>query len=204
MSLEVIGNTYETMFEQGMMLYNIFNPIAENVYVKIPINSSFDKTDATDFDGIKTIKALSDKGIPINCTLVFTPEQALLAAKAGARFVSPFAGRIDDYIRSQSGISFSKGDYFPAEGQKKNNILLDLVAQIREVFDNYNINDTLVLAASIRNPRQLREAALAGADIATLPFSVIVKLLSHFKTREGMQKFTQDIVPEYAELFKKQ
>lgn len=213
MSLEVIGNTYETMFEQGMMLYNIFNPIAENVYVKIPINSSFDKTDATDFDGIKTIKALSDKGIPINCTLVFTPEQALLAAKAGARFVSPFAGRIDDYIRSQSGISFSKGDYFPAEGQKKNNILLedngivsgvDLVAQIREVFDNYNINDTLVLAASIRNPRQLREVALAGADIATLPFSVIVKLLSHFKTREGMQKFTQDIVPEYAELFRKQ
>jgi transaldolase len=79
---------------------------------------------------------------------------------------------------------------------------VDLVAQIREIFDNYDITETKVLAASMRNARQVREAALAGADIATLPMVVIEELISHYKTREGMQKFTGDVVPEYAALFK--
>lgn len=211
-SLEVIGSTYDEMVEQGIKLFKMFNPVAKNVYIKIPVNPSSQDSGGNDFDGIKAIKSLSDEKIPINCTLIFTPEQALLAAKAGASFVSPFAGRVDDYIRKINGIDFDKPDYFPFYGQEKDGEVLedngiisgvDLVGQIRDIFDNYNITDTKVLAASIRNPRQVREAALAGADIATLPFSVLEKLLIHQKTSEGMDSFTRDVVPEYEELFRK-
>ncbi len=210
-SLEVISTESDTMIKEGRKLFEIFNPVAGNVYIKIPINPSLEKDSKNNFDGLKAIKTLSDENIPINCTLIFTPEQALLAAKAGAAFVSPFAGRVDDYLRSQNNISFGKNDYFPAVGiEKDGNILedngivsgVDLVAQIREIFDNYNITKVKVLAASMRNARQVREAALAGADIATLPMVVIEELLSHYKTREGMQKFTGDVVPEYKALFK--
>jgi transaldolase len=210
-SLEVIGTTYDEMVEEGIRLFKMFNPVARNVYIKIPVNPSTDNKDGNDFDGIKAIKSLSDEKIPINCTLIFTPEQALMAAKAGASFVSPFVGRIDDYIRASNSIEFDKPDYFPFNGLEKDGGLLedegiisgiDLVAQIREIFDNYNITDARILAASIRNPRQAREAALAGADIATLPFSVLEKLLIHKKTAEGMISFTGDVVPEYEELFR--
>ncbi|MBN2072989.1 MAG: transaldolase [Actinobacteria bacterium] len=211
-SLEVIGTTYDEMIEDGKKIYDTFNPVAGNVYVKIPVNPSFEEDSGKNFDGIMAIKELSSMGIPINCTLVFTPEQALLAAKAGASFVSPFAGRIDDYIRSQNGIEFNKSDYFPADGYEQGEKILedngivsgiDLVGQIRVIFNNYGITETKVLAASIRNPRQAREAALAGADIATLPMDVIDSLLVHYKTIEGMKKFTEDIVPEYAELLER-
>lgn len=210
-SLEVIGTTYNDMVEEGARLFEIFNPVAKNVYVKIPVNPSMEEKSGKDFDGIKAIKALSSKRIPINSTLIFTPEQALLAAKAGAAFVSPFAGRVDDYIRSASKIDFKKEDYFPFSGLEKNDELLedngivsgvDLVSQIREIFDNYGITQVKILAASIRNARQLREVALAGADIATIPFNVIEGLLSHYKTREGMERFTRDIVPEYKDLLR--
>jgi transaldolase len=210
-SLEVIGTTYDEMVEEGIRLFKMFNPVARNVYIKIPVNPSTDNKDGNDFDGIKAIKSLSDEKIPINCTLIFTPEQALMAAKAGASFVSPFVGRIDDYIRASNSIEFDKPDYFPFNGLEKDGGILedegiisgiDLVAQIREIFDNYNITDARILAASIRNPRQAREAALAGADIATLPFSVLEKLLIHKKTAEGMISFTGDVVPEYEELFR--
>lgn len=210
-SLEVIGTTYDAMVKEGIRLFKMFNPVAKNVYVKIPINPSTDEESVNNFEGLRAIKSLSDEKIPINCTLVFTPEQALLAAKAGASFVSPFAGRIDDYIRSANYIDFNKQDYFPYYGVEKDGEILedngiisgvDLVAQIREVFDNYNITETKVLAASIRNSQQVREVALAGADIATLPFSVIEKLLTHYKTREGMKSFIKDVVPEYEEIFR--
>ena len=210
-SLEVIGTTYNDMVEEGTRLFEMFNPVAKNVYIKIPVNPSMEEKSGKDFDGIRAIKSLSDKRIPINSTLIFTPEQALLAAKAGAAFVSPFAGRVDDYIRSLNKIDFKKEDYFPFSGLEKNGKLLedngivsgvDLVAQIREIFDNYGMTQVKVLAASIRNPRQVREVALAGADIATLPFNVIEGLLSHYKTREGMEKFTRDVVPEYKDLIK--
>lgn len=210
-SLEVIGTTYDEMVEEGIRLFKMFNPVARNVYIKIPVNPSTNNKDGNDFDGIKAIKSLSDEKIPINCTLIFTPEQALMAAKAGASFVSPFVGRIDDYIRASNSIGFDKPDYFPFNGLEKDGDMLedegiisgiDLVAQIREIFDNYNITGAKVLAASIRNPRQAREAALAGADIATLPFSVLEKLLIHKKTAEGMLSFTGDVVPEYEELFR--
>jgi transaldolase len=207
-SLEVTEFTAQGMIAQAKKLFKLFNPVANNVNIKIPINPTFQNGEGKDFDGITTIQTLSELNIPVNCTLIFTPEQALLAAKAGARFVSPFAGRIDDYIRANKKITYSKTDYFPAEGWKTDAGVLDdrgivsgidLVSKIIDVFRNYKVT-TEVLAASIRNVRQVRETMLAGADIATLPFKVIRKLLVHYKTQEGMKKFTEDIVPEYAKL----
>lgn len=208
-SLEVTEFTADKMFEQGRRLYELFNPTAENVYIKIPVNPAFKNEDPTHFDGIIAIKKLTGMGIPVNATLIFTPEQALLAAKAGAAFVSPFAGRIDDDIRKQAGLTFDKTAYYPAEGTQTDNgdfledngIVsgIDLVEQCVQVIDLYDFK-TEVLAASLRNPRQVREAALVGAHIATLPFEVIQNMLKHHKTFEGMKNFTADIVPEYVEL----
>jgi transaldolase len=209
-SLEVIGTTFRDMVAEGKRLFKMFNAVAKNVVVKIPVNPSFEENSETVFDGIKAIKELSKAKIPVNCTLIFTPEQALMAAKAGAKFVSPFAGRVDDYIRSQNSIPFGKEDYFPAKGWSKHGKVLedngivsgvDLIRQCAEIFRAYRISSE-VIAASIRNPRQLRECALAGADIATAPFGVIMGSLAHYKTMEGMKKFTQDIVPEYASLIR--
>lgn len=207
-SLEVIGTEYEQMLKEGRKLFNTFNPVASNVYIKIPIDPSFSRDSERHFDGLKAIKALSYEGIPVNCTLIFTPEQALLAAKAGAAFVSPFAGRVDDFLRSANNIPYDKTDYFPAEGLLEGEVLedngvvsgIDLVQQCVEILSTYNLK-TQVLAASLRNTRQTREAALAGAHIATLPFQVISELLTHDKTIAGMESFTKDIVPEYAQLF---
>ena len=203
-SLEVTEYTYDKMVEQGRKLFKMFNPAAKNVYIKIPANPSFEGEKGREFDGLMAIKTLSQEGIPVNCTLVFTPEQALLAAKAGAKIVSPFAGRMDDYLRVKNNIPFDKSDYYPADGKNDlndNGIVsgIDLVRQIAEVFKKHNIKAE-VLAASIRNARQAREAALVGADIATLPFEVIKELLAHYKTREGMRTFTDDAIPEYINL----
>ncbi len=211
-SLEVTATDAEGMIRQGKTLFQKFNSTANNVVVKIPINTN--TGDGKSFEGLKAIKALEDAEIPVNCTLIFTPEQALLAVKAGATYVSPFAGRIDDDIRSQAGIEFSKKDYFPAEGWEAesedgededtlddNGIVsgVDLVAKIVDMFEKHEI-DCNVLAASIRNSRQARECAIAGADIATIPFSVIKSMTEHHKTREGMTKFSADVVPEYRSL----
>ncbi len=207
-SLEVTDYTYEKMISQAKTLYKRFNPIANNVNIKIPINTSFPDESGNDFEGLKAIKTLAKAKIPTNCTLIFTPEQALLAAKAGATYVSPFAGRIDDYLRNQQKHSFKKTDYYPQEGIfskdaiiQDNGIIsgVDLVAQIVDLFDIYQFK-TEIIAASLRNTRQVREVALAGADIATIPFPVIKDLLTHYKTKEGMQKFTDDVVPEYEQL----
>tara|TARA_Y100000034_G_C6812389_1_gene365188 strand:- start:135 stop:929 length:795 start_codon:yes stop_codon:yes gene_type:complete len=204
-SLEVTETSYDGMTKQGLKLYNKFKR-SGNVYIKIPINTSFDNN--VNFDGIKAIKFFSKKKIPVNVTLIFTPEQALLAAKAGAKIVSPFCGRIDDFIRKNNNLKINKEEYYPSDGKVRGSKLLDdngvvsgvdLVAQIVEIFDNYDIKCE-VLAASMRNARQVRESALAGADIATLPFNVIKELLNHKKTQEGMKNFTKDIVKEYAEL----
>lgn len=202
-SLEVFSADYENMIREGEFLYKRFNPVAGNVVVKIPVNPSIDGKDNS--HGLRAIKMLSGKGIPVNTTLVMTPEQALLAAKAGATIVSPFAGRIDDYIRSKSGMKFNKEDYFPEEGIDKddNGIAsgVDLVKKIVEIFKNYSIK-TEVLAGSIRNARQAREVALAGADIATMPFTVLTEMLRHEKTAEGTIKFGQDTVEEYKNVFR--
>ena len=199
------------MVKEARILFKKFNRVAKNVYIKIPVNPCLELNCNKNSDGIKAIKTLSKGKIPINCTLIFTPEQALLAAKAGAKIVSPFAGRIDDYIREINRIKFKKENYFPAEGFKRGKKILsdngivsgvDLIRECVGIFKKQNVK-TEILAASLRNTRQFREVAKAGADIATLPFPVIKKLLEHYKTAEGMRDFTRDIVPEYARLFKK-
>ena len=133
--------------------------IAPNVVVKIPIG----------VEGLKATKRLAAESIPVNMTLVFSASQALLAAKAGARFVSPFIGRLDD--ASEDGMA--------------------LIEEIVTIFENYRI-ETEVIVASVRHPRHVVEAALLGADIATIPYSVMAKLVQHPLTDAGVQKFLAD------------
>jgi len=210
-SLEVIGTTYEAMRSEALRLYERFNPVAENVVIKVPANPTLEPGSGDDADGLRTIAELSAQSIPVNVTLVMNPTQALLAAKAGATYVSPFAGRIDDFLRTSIGMSFEKGDYFPAEGMPRadgEGVLdyegvvsgVDLVRKIATIFDNFMI-ETEVLAASLRNPRQVAEVAEFGANVATVPFAVLRDLLRHPKTFEGMQKFVADVVPEYKAFF---
>jgi transaldolase len=154
-SAEVVSTRFEEMVEEGRSLAKIAN----NIVVKVPI----------DLEGLKVIKKLSSEGIRINVTLIFSPTQALLAAKAGAAFVSPFIGRLDDIA---------------IEG-------MDLIHQLVTIFDNYDI-ETEILAASIRHPVHVVQAAMAGADIATLPFNVLDKLLNHPLTDLGAERFRKD------------
>jgi len=133
--------------------------IAENIVIKIPIC----------IEGLKAIKALSEEEISVNTTLIFSSSQAIMAAKAGARFVSPFVGRLDDI--SHDG--------------------LELVEQIVTIFNNYGY-DSEVIVASIRHPLHFVESALMGADIATLPFSALEKLVKHPLTDIGIERFLQD------------
>ncbi len=117
-SLEVISTTMEGMITEAEVLYDKFNGINNNVVIKVPVNTSMEPGD-DDFAGIKATKVLSEKGIPVNSTLIMTPNQALMAAKAGADYVSPFVGRIDDHIRNRiglkGGVDYPKGTYYPEE-----------------------------------------------------------------------------------------
>jgi transaldolase len=210
-SLEVIATSDEEMTAQGRFLYRQFNHVAHNVVVKIPVNPGLEANSPKRWDGLKSIRTLASEGIPINTTLIFTPEQAMLAAKAGAAYVSPFAGRIDDDLRKKAGLPVAKNDYFPAGGIEKDGKPVDdggivsgveLIEQIVTLFANYHF-ECEVLAASLRHPRQVRECAVAGADISTIPFEVLREMLEHHKTVEGMKAFVADVVPEYANLFKK-
>jgi transaldolase len=210
-SLEVIGTTEDEMTAQGRHLFRRFNPVAHNVVVKIPVNPGCEPNSKVRYDGLKAIRTLASEGVPINTTLVFTPEQAMLAAKAGAAYVSPFAGRIDDDLRKRAGLSGGKFDYFPACGIEADGKPVsdggiasgvDLVEQIVTLFANYHY-ECEVLAASLRHPRQVRECAVVGADIATIPFEVLREMLEHPKTVEGMKAFVADVVPEYADIFRK-
>lgn len=212
-SLEVTATDAEGMITQGKKLHALFNTIADNVVIKIPVNT--DMGEGKNFEGLKAIHALSSAEIPVNATLIFTPEQALLAAKAGASYVSPFVGRIDDYIRTQAGLEeFSKTEYFPSEGWEaemedgEEDVLddegilsgVDLVGKIVDLFEKHEI-DCDIIAASLRNKRQVREVALAGATIGTIPFTVLKEMLGHDKTKEGMKNFIADVVPEYQNIF---
>jgi len=120
-------------------------------------------------EGLRAIKTLSSEGIRINTTLIFSANQALLAAKAGASFVSPFVGRLDDV----------------------SHVGMDIVREIRSIFDNYDFTCE-ILAASIRNPLHVIDAATIGADIATMPFAVLESLIKHPLTDVGLQKFLKD------------
>lgn len=238
-SLEVISLTEEKMYEEAVLLYEKFNHIAGNVVIKIPINTFTQGCTYTHYEGLRTIRKLSSRKIPVNCTLIMSPEQALLAAKAGATYVSPFAGRVDDYIRKGLEIDFAKGDYFNFELiekiqqqrtsdkinmfeeelgtlYQKNEVMKQiewgkdkgitggthLIASTVQILCTYGM-DAQVIASSMRNARQVREVALRGAHIATIPFSVIGEMLQHPKTEEGVRRFAQDVTPEYREIFQK-
>jgi len=154
-SAEVIGITYNDMIREGEELAEI----DEKIVVKIPMIK----------EGLKAIKYFSQKGIRTNCTLVFSAGQALLAAKAGASFVSPFVGRLDDV--STDGMM--------------------LIEQIVAIYRNYDYT-TEVLAASIRHPMHIIRCAEIGADVATCPLSVITQLVKHPLTDQGLEKFLAD------------
>jgi len=152
---EVVSIDTDGMIEEARELAEL----ASNVVVKVPMT----------IDGLKAVKTLSKEGIKTNVTLVFSANQALLAAKAGATFVSPFIGRLDD--RAHDG--------------------MELVKEIRTIYDNYCF-ETELLAASIRHPLHVKQAALAGADIATIPYSVIEKMSKHPLTDTGLDRFLSD------------
>ena len=154
-SAEVTATEFDGMMEEAHTLAQIH----DNVVVKIPLIK----------DGIKALRALGEEGITTNCTLCFSPTQALLAAKAGADYISPFIGRIDDISSDGMG----------------------LIEEIRQIYDNYGF-ETDILAASIRHPTHVKRAALAGAEVATMPFSVLTKLLEHPLTDRGLERFLED------------
>ncbi len=154
-SVEVTATDVEGMVKEAQE----YAKIADNVVIKVPIN----------LEGLKVIKRLHGLDIKTNCTLIFSSSQALLAAKAGATYVSPFVGRIDDI--SGSG--------------------MELVEDIARIYDNYTI-ETEIIVASVRHPLHFVQAALIGADIATIPFSTFSKLLNHPLTDIGMERFLKD------------
>lgn len=201
-SLEVISTKHEDMLEEALRLQDLFDSHGD-VVIKIPVNTA-ESEKQSQFEGVKTIKALADEGIHVNATLVMSPEQALMAAKAGARYVSPFAGRIDDFLRNTHGIKFEKTDYYEACKEMNDKGIscgVELVQKIRKIFANFDFSCEII-AASMRNPRQVRECALVNADIATTPFPVLKQMMMHSKTVEGIKKFKADVVPEYRKIFK--
>jgi transaldolase len=154
-SLEVVSTDYSGMIEEGKRLREYGN----NVVVKVPMTP----------DGLKACKSLSSEGIPVNVTLIFSPNQALLAAKSGAKYVSPFIGRLDDI--GQDGTT--------------------LIQEINEIFENYDFG-TEILVASIRHPLHVVDAAKIGADVVTLPPAVLEKMLHHPLTTIGLENFLKD------------
>ena len=154
-SAEVIATDFDGMVKEGEELAALH----ENIVVKVPMTK----------DGVKAIRYFTDKGIRTNCTLIFSAGQALLAAKAGATYVSPFVGRLDDI--STDGI--------------------DLIEQIRTIFDNYGF-DTEILAASVRHPMHVIACAEIGADVMPGPLSVILQLMKHPLTDIGLAQFLAD------------
>ena len=154
-SLETVSRDAKGMVEEGRKLAEL----GDNVVVKIPMTP----------EGIIAVQELESEGIPTNVTLVFSPTQALIAAKAGATFVSPFVGRLDD---------------ISSEGMK-------LIRDIKTIFDNYDF-DTQIIVASVRHPMHVLEAALIGADICTMPFEVMKKLFQHPLTDKGIELFLKD------------
>jgi transaldolase len=154
-SLEVVATDYDGMMDEGHKL----KKYGANVVIKVPMTA----------DGLKACKSFSQEGIPVNVTLVFSPNQAILAAKAGAKYVSPFIGRLDDV--GQDGMA--------------------LIAEIKQIFSNYNFK-TQILVASVRHPMHVVEAAKIGADVVTLPPDVLGKMLKHPLTDNGLKAFLAD------------
>jgi transaldolase len=154
-SVETISTDWEGMVKEGRE----FAKVHPNIVVKVPLTE----------DGIRATKALSSEKIKVNVTLCFSAPQALLAAKAGATYISPFIGRLDDI--GQDG--------------------MDLIRSIRRIYTNYNFK-TEILAASVRHPAHVLQSAEAGADVATIPFKTLKQLFEHPLTKSGLEKFLSD------------
>ena len=154
-SAEVVSTDFDGILKEAGELAKIH----KNIVIKVPLIR----------EGLKAVKVLSEKGIKTNVTLCFSPAQAILAAKAGATYISPFVGRLDDI--SHNG--------------------MDLIAQIVQIYKNYGYK-TQVLVASIRHPLHIVEAGLMGADVCTIPYEVIGKLFNHPLTDSGLEKFLSD------------
>ncbi len=154
-SAEVVSTDTEGIIKEGRDLAKI----ADNIVVKVPLIK----------DGLKAVKALTSEGIKVNVTLCFSSNQALLAAKAGGTYISPFVGRLDD----------------------KGHTGMEVIDEIRTIYDNYGF-ETEIIVASIRNPLHVRDAALMGADIATIPFAVFNNIVKHPLTDEGLKNFLAD------------
>lgn len=180
-SLEVAGLAYDAMVREGRKLYQRFNPVAGNVIVKIPVCTATGEAPERAADGLRAIETLTMEGIPVNVTLIMSPIQAVLAALAGRpRYVSPFAGRLDDLLRERGGKPFDKRDYYPAGGVQQNGTAysdgslvsgVDLISTIQQAYATTRLSP-LILAASLRHPLQVAECDAVGADCATLPIEV--------------------------------
>jgi transaldolase len=154
-SAEVVSLEHDGMIAEALQLAEIH----KNIVIKLPMTP----------EGLKATKTLHAKGIKTNVTLIFTPMQALLAAKAGATYVSPFVGRLDDISQNGMGI----------------------IEEIRTIFDNYGM-EAQIIVASIRNPVHVQHSALIGADVCTIPYSVMLQLAKHPLTDAGIKKFLED------------
>lgn len=154
-SAEVLSTDFDGMMKEGKAV----SKIAKNITIKVP----------STWDGMKACRALANDGLMVNVTLCFSPIQAMMAAKSGATFISPFIGRVDDVGEDGMG----------------------LIRDIRAIYDNYGFK-TEILAASIRSVSHVREAALAGADVATIPTDIFKKLISHPLTDKGLATFIAD------------
>ena len=155
-SAEVAATEHDAMMAEAQKLI----AVAKNITIKVPLT----------WDGLKTCRALADQGTMVNVTLCFSPNQALLAAKAGAAFISPFVGRLDDITHDG----------------------MDLIAEIKTMYDHYDALTTQILVASVRHPIHVRDSALLGADVATLPPNVLRALANHPLTDKGLAAFLAD------------
>ncbi len=155
-NVEVTGITYEEILKEAKIL----TTWGEEIVIKIPVNE----------EGLRAVKTLSQEGIKTNVTLIFSPSQAILAAKAGATYICPFLGRLDD-------ISFNG---------------LELIRQIREIYQNYNEFQTKIIVASVRHPLHVIEAAKMGAEIVTVPPAILEQMVKHPLTDRGISQFLED------------
>ncbi len=187
-SLEINAIDKEKIVSQAEALVSRFK--AKNIVVKIPVSADKERA----FESISAIKAVEKKGIKVNCTLVMNTVQAVMAANAGASYISIFVGRIDDYIREKKGISFEKNDYF--HGDESINGIRSGVDAVAKAVKAVN-KKSRIIAASIRNKRQANEIAYSGADIITMPFAVLADVIGHEKTIQGARGFIRDSTSEY-------
>jgi len=203
----------ETFLKNGKNLYEelrkhyMFIRIS-NLYMNVPIDFSFSYV--PDFNGLRMIRNFKENKIPVNASLITKPEQALLAAEAGAKFVTINIGDVDDFIRKSSKVKFKENDYFPAQGLKKRGKVIedegivsgiDLVYECVALFKERK-NGCKIIVSDIRNSKQLREAMFTGADYVSAPYSLIKEGLHHDQTVKSLISYTRNVFEDYLNLNK--